>query len=302
MVKKILLIIGELLIVLISSFFLYYYYNLNYRGEGVEVEFTIKEGETTRIIATNLKKNNIISSALIFEIYVKTKGMLIQSGSYKISDQKNITEIAQILSDGKTTNDYVTIPEGWRVTQIDELLVENGIVKKGEFSKVAASLEGYLFPDSYKFEKESNPDEVKKRMTDNFWEKTKNLKITPGVVIIASIVEREAKFDEDRRKIAGVYLNRIELGMKLQADPTIQYAKGSWDPITVANYRNIISPYNTYLNEGLPPGPICNPGLKSISAVLNPEKNGYLFFFHKDDGHAVFSETLEEHESRLKGE
>lgn len=119
-------------------------------------------------------------------------------------------------------------------------------------------------------------------------------------VIIASIVEREAKFDEDRPKIARVYLNRLELGMKLEADPTVQYAKGSWDAIKLSDYQNVNSSYNTYLHAGLPPGPICNPGLESLQAVLSPDSNDYLYFFHKTDGHAVYSKTLEEHRSKLK--
>jgi UPF0755 protein len=113
-------------------------------------------------------------------------------------------------------------------------------------------------------------------------------------------VEREAKLDGDRPIIASVYLNRLAIGMKLQSDPTIQYGKGSWLPITQSDYKNFISPYNTYLYTGLPPTAICNPGLKSILAVVSPAKTNYYYFFSKSDGAAVFSQTYAEHLANLK--
>jgi len=205
------------------------------------------------------------------------------------------------MREGKVQEYLVTIPEGWRLTQIDEYLAEKKIIKAGELIKIASADEGYLFPDTYRLPLDIKPEEIRKMMIDNFNKKTSQYKIDSQTVILASIVEREAKFDEDRPKIAGLYLNRLEQNMKLEADPTVQYAKGSWDPITTADYKNVISPYNTYLFAGLPPGPICNPGLKSIEAVLYPQKDGFLYFFHKADGHAVYSATQQEHEAKLKG-
>ena len=205
-----------------------------------------------------------------------------------------------LFHEGKVIENLVRIPEGWRLTQIDAFLAEKGIIKKGELTKISSADEGYLFPDTYRFVLDVTPEEIRSMMIDNFNKKTDGLKISSQDIIIASIVEREAKFDEDRPKIAGIYLNRLAKGMKLEADPTVQYAKGSWEPITVSDYTSVQSPYNTYLHEGLPPGPICNPGLKSIEAVLHPEKSDYLYFFHQTDGHAVYSKTLEEHRAQLK--
>lgn len=300
MIKKIFLISLLILLLIVITILGYFYYALNHRSVGEEKEFIIQQGQSTQKIAQNLQNQSLISSALIFEIYTKMQGKLIQIGVYKISPEQNIKEILVILSEGKTSEDIVLIPEGWRVTQIDEYLANKGIINQGELTAIASADEGYLFPDTYRFLPKSDPQEIRKTMLDNFKKKTEGMEIKREAVILASIVEREAKFDEDRPKIAGVYLNRLEKQMKLEADPTVQYAKGSWAPITTADYRSVNSPYNTYLFVGLPPGPICNPGLKSIEAVLHPDKNGYLYFFQTKDGHTVFSATLEEHEAKLK--
>lgn len=267
---------------------------------GKDRQITIKQGEGTREIAENLKNQKLIGSAWVFNLVILAKHWYLQTGVYHITSDMRLMDIAQMLHEGKVEEYLVTIPEGWRVSQIDESLVEKGIIKKGELLKIASANEGYLFPDTYRFPLTIKPEEIKNLMLENFKKKTAGMKITSQTIILASIIEREAKFDEDRPKIAGVYLNRLDRGMKLEADPTIQYGKGSWDPISAADYKNFQSLYNTYLHNGLSPGPICNPGLKSIEAVLYPQKDGFLYFFHKSDGHAVYSATLEEHEKKLK--
>lgn len=298
--KKIIIIILAVFLTLVFSVFSYYSYTINHKSSGETKEFIVRQGQGTRQIAENLANEKIISSTLVFEIYAKLKGELIQVGVYKLSSSQSIKEILEILGSGKSSEYLVTIPEGWRVTQIDKELSQKGVITAGDLLKIASADEGYLFPDTYRLMPKTSAAEVRQMMLDNFQKKTEGLPITREKVILASIVEREAKFDEDRPKIAGVYLNRLDQGMKLEADPTVQYAKGSWEPIKTIDYHNVSSPYNTYLYPGLPPGPICNPGLASIEAVLNPPKNGWLYFFHKTDGHAVFSATLEEHEENLK--
>jgi len=275
-------------------------YEIFFRKAGKDIQFNISQGEGTRDIAQNLRKDKLIFSSLTFSMYVYQRHWYLQPGVYNISKNMTMLDMARLFHEGKFQDYLITIPEGWRLTQIDDYLAEKKIIKKGELTKIATADEGYLFPDTYRLSKEVNTTEIREEMIKNFNEKTADLKITPEVIILASIVEREAKFDEDRPKIAGVYLNRQEKGMKLEADPTIQYAKGSWEPITASDYKNVNSPYNTYLHEGLPPGPICNPGLKSIEAVLFPQKDGFLYFFHKADGHAVYSATAEEHKANLE--
>jgi UPF0755 protein len=262
--------------------------------------FTVDEGQGTRDIASNLKKENLISSPMLFSLYVYQRHWFLQPGVYAIGSSMSAAQIASLLHEGKVQEYVVTIPEGWRVTQIDEYLAKKGIIKKGELTQIASADEGYLFPNTYKFPLNVTAEEIRTAMIDNFNKKTAGMNLTSQDIIIASIVEREAKFDEDRPKIAGVYLNRLALKMKLEADPTIQYALGSWEPITVADYHSVQSPYNTYLHEGLPPGSICNPSLKSIEATIHPERDSYLYFFTKSDGHAVFSKTQQEQTENLK--
>lgn len=277
----------------------YFWFVLN-RPIGAAAQFSIRQGQGTRDIARELKNQKLISSPLTFSLYVYAKHWYLQSGVYTLEKGITLRDLARLFHEGKIKEYLVTIPEGWRVSQIDEELDKRKIIQKGEFLKVASASEGYLFPDTYRFSLNITPAEIKKELTDNFQKKTAGLNITPPIITLASVVEREAKFDEDRPKIAGVYLNRLEKGMRLEADPTIQYGKGSWLPISAADYKNFQSSYNTYLHDGLPPGPICNPGLKSIEAVLFPQKDGYLYFFHKADGHAVYSRTLEEHQANLQ--
>ena len=283
-----------------ASLALYVCWSIFLKKPSREISFSIKSGDSTPQIAKNLQKEHAINSPLLFSLYIYQRHWYLQEGVYKITTNMNMLGIAKIIKEGDAQEYLVTIPEGWRLTQIDELLSKRKIIKQGELIKVASSDEGYLFPDTYRFPLGITANGVRDAMIENFNKQIKGLNVTRNDLIIASIVEREAKFDEDRAQIAGVYWNRMDKGMRLDADPTIQYAKGSWEPITRSNYQNVDSSYNTYLHDGLPPGPICNPGLKSIEATLHPEKNGWLYFFHKDDGRAVYSETLEEHENNIQ--
>ena len=282
----------------ILGYFIYGFYRTP--AQDVEKVFIIKTGQSTHEIADNLKQESLIQSSSWFILYARLNRKNIQAGVYKLSSTMGIKRIYDVLTSNEASEYFITIPEGWRVTQIDKLLSDKKIINAGELTLFALSDEGYLFPDTYRFLPSSEASQIRQEMIDNFNKKVASLKPSRDTIILASIVEREAKFDEDRPKIAAVYLNRLAKGMKLEADPTVQYAKGSWDEIKVSDYRSVKSPYNTYLYAGLPPGPICNPGLKSIEAVLYPDKNDYLYFFHKSDGHAVYSATIEEHEVKLK--
>lgn len=203
----------------------------------------------------------------------------------------------------------VTIIEGWRREQIAALLAKNNIVDQEEFLAVTENLEGKLFPDTYRFFPNSKAEDVVKKFTDNFQEKTKDLgTISQDNLILASIIEREAGSNSERAKIAGVYLNRIRDGMMLEADPTVQYARDNnelskvnlikftfWQPITKDDTVLIDSNYNTYRVKGWPPAPIANPGLSSISAAVNPDHHPFYYFFHAEDSQIVFSRTLADH-------
>jgi len=273
------------------------YYNIKVPvGKSSENKFfEVKENESTFEIANNLKEKGFIRNPTVFAYLVKIKGVSLYPGLYYLRENMNLDEIVKPISTRDVQEYKITIPEGWRVTQIDEYLASKKIFSSGEFAKAAEGKEGYLFPDTYRVPIDINPSELVKKMSDNFSERTKDYKLSNSDIIIASIVEREAKKNEDRAKIAGVYLNRLNQNMYLGADPTIQYALGNWDPLSLADLK-INSLYNTYINKGLPPTPICNPGLASIKSVLSPEKNGWFYFFNLKDGTAIFSHDAAEHD------
>lgn len=283
-----------------SAFYLNRALTTPYSSDNSKKTFTFEKGSSSSQVAQKLRQENLIRSPLAFRIYLKIRSWQLIPGRYSLQASMTIPQIAGKLSSGEVEETKVTFIEGWRLTQMADKLQEKGLVKKDDFLKAAEGQEGYLFPDTYNFAMNTSADEIIKTMRTNFTRRTADLKITPETVILASIVEREAQKDEDRPIVAGVYANRLKTGMRLEADPTIQYAKGSWESITVSDYQNTQSPYNTYLHAGLPPGPICNPGLKSIQAAANPTPSEYFYFFHTKDGKTIYSKTLDEHNANKK--
>jgi len=216
--------------------------------------------------------------------------------------------------------DYaVTIVEGKRREEIAQQMAAAGICSYTDFMTASQNEEGYLFPDTYRFFKDTPAATVVKTLTDNFAKRTASLNPTEDDIILASIVEREAENDTDRPIIAGVYTNRLNSDMMLQSDPTVQYGKDSidnhsdlpnpvstpttasfkyWKPITQDDYHGVNSPYNTYLNTGLPPGPIANPGLASIKAAMNPASTPYYFFLYSKSGQLLLAKTYAQHQAQ----
>jgi len=227
----------------------------------------------------------------------------------------------QSISDQKGEEISVTIPEGYRREQIAALVEDKGITGADDFMTATSDDEGTLFPDTYRFFPSSTANEVRDRLRAVYGEKVAAIgTVDKDTLIIASIVEREARNDEERAMIAGLYWNRLKAGYSLGADPTVQYGKETlalneqlktattaakrgavirefafWQPITRADYTGVESPYNTYKIATLPPGPICNPGAASITAALHPKAHQYYYFFHTGDGQTIYSKTLEEH-------
>jgi UPF0755 protein len=220
-------------------------------------------------------------------------------------NERNIT-----IQEQKRKDISVTIVEGKRREEIAISLEAAGICAADTFLAATTELEGKLFPDTYRFFPNTPVSEVVATLTTTFAKRTRELAPTADDIILASIIEREARDDTERTTISGVYTNRLRRGMKLDADPTVQYARDTaeakqtrtftyWGTITRADYKGVISPYNTYLNVGLPPGPIANPGVKSVAAAQNPATHDYLYFAHRD-GKLLLSKTLTEHESKLR--
>jgi len=300
-----------------------------------ERTFIVESGETVTQVAYHLERVGLVADAELFRLLVQYLGVEgdIQAGVFSLRPNMTMEEIVRQLQHGRLPTVTVTVPEGWRAEQIAELLAEPQEMLKVTEAQAflqavlqgrsdydflsdrppgsPASLEGFLFPDTYQLPLETTPGRVIEIMLQN-WDRRipselRSQAAEQGLslyelVTLASIVEREAVLPEERPLIASVYLNRLEKGMYLQADPTVQYAKGYdqaterwWSPMKQEEASTVDSPYNTFLNPGLPPGPICNPGLASIKAVLDPASTDYLFFYHMGDGRHAFATTYEEH-------
>ncbi len=296
----ILLIIGIIILPLIGfGYYTYSAINTPVSQTEKSIDVDIAQGQTTAQIAQTLKDKGLIKSPLIFQWYSWYTKKTILPGVYLFKTTMNLKDIFEILSQGKVNEAKVTIPEGYRATQIAQLLQDAGLLTdQAEFIEKTQNLEGKLFPDTYRFQFKSSVDDIISTLTKNYSAQISGLNVTQDNLILASIVEREAKNDNDRGMIAGVYQNRLDINMKLDSDPTIQYALGNWNPLT-ADDLTIDSPYNTYLYKGLPPTPICNPGIKSIKAAVSPVKHDYYYFFNLKDGTTIYSSTLDEHNANL---
>lgn len=277
--------------------------------------FVIAKGESVNQTAADLKKDNLIRSEFFFKLYLKQSslGDKLQAGSFQLSPSMTSEEIAQTLS-ATPTDVRVTLLEGWREEEMAAKLNSQLGIDSAEFIK--KSKEGYMFPDTYLFPKDASVSYIVSTMEDNFDKKyTDNLKAqvkSKGLtesqgVILASIVEREARSDEARKMVASILLKRLKIGMALNADAAIQYALGFqkgenswWKRSLGKDDLKINSPYNTYTNPGLPPGPICNPSLSSLEAVASADSfTPYLYYYHDLKGNSHYAKTLEEHNQNV---
>lgn len=287
---------------------------VNLKDETSQI-FTIAKGENIRQVANRLENEGLIRDSLAFFILVKLERVEknIQAGDFRISPSMNSQEIIEELQHG-TLDVWVTIPEGWRSEEIALKLAQEMGIPEQEFLKYAQ--EGYMFPDTYLFPKNSTASEAAQIMIDNFSRKiditlreemiNKNLDMD-RILTIASLVEREAKFAEDRPKVASVIYNRLNQGMKLDIDATVQYALGYqpetktwWKKDLTFDDLKIQSLYNTYINNSLPPGPIANPGLSSIQAAINPDQTNYLYYVSDEEGRIHLGETFEQHQQNIE--
>lgn len=301
-------------------------------GDEREVPFVVESSEGVGTVAYNLERLGLVADGEVFRRVVQYNEADgdIEAGVYTLKAGMTMEQIMRQLQHGRLPSVAVTLPEGWRVEEMAAQLETLGVitpalsfveaVNRGagapEYMRVRpggapGGLEGFLFPDTYQMPRDAAPERVIEIMLQN-WDryvpeelraKAAERKLTLyEVVTLASIVEREAVVASERPLIAGVYLNRLKQGMYLQADPTVQYAKGYnpatkkwWNPTLQEESQTVQSPYNTYLRGGLPPGPICNPGQASIKAVLAPQPSEFLFFYAKGDGSHAFAKTYEEH-------
>ena len=294
------------------------------KAQASEVDFKVAAGDGLRVITANLKQSEIVPNDVYFVLYLKLSGLsgTIQAGDYHLSASMTPLTIADILTKGRVASRTITIPEGWTVDQIGTYLEKQNVATKEEFTEATkksynydflkdkpadVGLEGFLFPDTYQVSVTASSDEIVKMMLDNF-----GRRVTPDmraaaqgsgynlyqIVTLASIVEKEVSKPEDRKVVAGIFFNRLSRGMQLQSDVTLQYALQTDQKTFSDAETKFVSPYNTYYVSGLPKGPISNPGLESINAVLYPETTDFLYFLAAD-GTTYYAKTLAEHEQNV---
>ena len=276
--------------------------------------FSINTGETPSEIASRLSAERLIRSKTVFYLYIKFNGIdsKIQAGDFTLTRSMSLPEVAHQLTIG-TMDVKVTTLEGWRDEEIAAKLSETIGISEEDF--LANAKEGYMFPDTYELPKNSSAAAVaalfRKTFDDRVTQTMRDAIIKQGrtlndVVTLASLLEREGRSDTDRPMIAGILLKRIAAGMPLQVDATLQFALGYqanehtwWKKDLTDADKEINSPYNTYKNPGLPPGPIANPGLSSLNAAIYPTDSPYLYYLHDPQGQVHYAKTLEEHNANV---
>ena len=280
--------------------------------------FLVPYGASFRQVANQLQEQGFISNRYLFMLWGKLLGYSkkIKSGEYRISSAMPPVNILAVLAKGVVVTHTVTIPEGYTMRQIAAVLSEKGIVSAKEFLRVCSdpkvvagyglegeTLEGYLYPDSYQFSRGLSAKKVVDVMVNRFLEmvspyldriKEKGMSLRE-VITLASIVDKETGLAKERPLIASVFLNRLKKGMRLESDPTVIYGIENFNGNLTRKDLERRTPYNTYVIKGLPPGPIANPGIESIRAVLYPAPSSYLYFVSRNDGSHYFSSNLAEH-------
>lgn len=281
------------------------------------ISFIIVKGDTVASISKKLANQGLIRSALSLRVLYKFEGnnQSIQPGTYKIAASMTPKVVLNTLF-SESQDAWITLKEGLRAEEMADEIASglHSTFSKEEFILLAKPVEGKLFPDTYLLSKDMDAKAVFSKLTSTFEEKYAKAVETdgPGVlpknqtIILASLVEREGRGEKDTRMVAGILKNRIDAGMPLQVDATLQYAKGydqvkkSWWGIPKASDKESESPYNTYKNTGLPPGAICNPGLISLEAALKPTSSEYLYYLHDTQGVPHYAKTYEEHQKNIE--
>jgi UPF0755 protein len=278
---------------------------------------SVAPGEAFRTTTAHLQAAGVVRHAWVLRLWGRWRRQdrLVRSGDYRFDQPLAPTEVLAVLRSPTAALHRVTIPEGSTLEQIAALLANAGFGAADQFLCLArdpifllsmdvpaSGLEGYLFPDTYAFAWSTPPDRILAAMVERFREQTaalQGIRIDAGMseedmVVLGSIIEKETGVAEERALVSAVFHNRLQIGMPLQSDPTAMYGRDIHGAPTAADMA-VDTPYNTYLHPGLPPGPICNPGVASMQAALTPAKVPYLYFVSRKDGTHAFSRSLEEH-------
>ncbi|MDD9301175.1 MAG: endolytic transglycosylase MltG [Desulfobacter sp.] len=292
--------------------------------KGQTIVFTIPQGQTLATIARNLEKDQVITNALKFKLYARYKkaATRIKAGEYQLSSAMSPHQIMAALTSGRVRLYRFTVPEGLNMDETARLAQKAGLCSEQRFlalcrnpnlvkamSPTAHTLEGYLYPDTYFFPKNTPCQKVIKKMTQTFtrvftpqWEtRARQTGFTVHeIVTLASIIEKETGNAAERPLIASVFHNRLKKRMRLESDPTVIYGVDDYHGRIRYRHLRRVTPYNTYQIKGLPLGPIANPGALALEAALYPAKSDYLFFVSKNDTTHQFSKTLKDHNRAVK--
>lgn len=318
------------ILIFIFLFFSTFLFQVNHRFNPKEVIFKIGLNEATTYISYNLKRHGIVSNIIGFRLFAKLFRIenKFHAGEYKLSAGMNLLTILNTLQEkgalSLTSGTPVTIPEGFSIIEIAEILEQKGVCSSNDFKKLALygkasdvaqkydfvqqipidSLEGYLFPDTYILPQNASANIVLDIMLRRFAKAIKRYRkeITSNdlslhqLITLASLVEKEAVLPEEREIISGIFRQRLKYRMYLGSCPTVKYAMGKPRlPYLLYKHLDTWHPYNTYRHTGLPPGPIASPGIASIKAAIRPEQTKYLYFVSKGDGSHIFTESHEKH-------
>ncbi len=331
--KKLWLIFLTVLLVILLVFGYFLFVNNGTSADRITSEedqtvlINIDSGDGVTVVAQKLYEKGLIESKLIFYWQLASDGLWgkIRPGEYYLAKSTDFNDLMNYLTTGTLQQIKITIPEGWSLERIDQNLARKGHLKKGQFieevekesyrkqfsflpQKKDSSLEGYLFPDSYFLTPLFEPSQLVEKMLVTFetkvYNELKNEKLPAGLdnfqetITLASIVEKEAQTNKDRRLVAGIFLKRLRNDKKLQACSTVNYLLDETKAVLKESDLRISSPYNTYQVEGLPPASICNPSLESIKAVYNPASSPYWYFLSDPSGNLYYSKTNQEHEAK----
>ena len=307
------------LLILIAAVAFVYLFYVPF-GPHAETFVEIAPGTSSTAIASQLAQAGIIRSQYSFDLLRATKTGTLKAGEYRFDHPAPVSDVYARLLKGDVYTVTVSIPEGFNIFDVAQAVESAGLSTKDAFlaaerqhtelisaySPHATSLEGYLFPDTYRFSRHATPEQMLSAMVRRFRTQAAALGLDPAhaanTITLASIVEKEVRDPAERPLVAGVFVNRLAQNIPLATDPTVIYAA-----LLDNRYRGTIyasdllsgSPYNTYKHLGLPPGPICNPGVAALRAAISPAKTDYLYFVSDANGHSRFSATLKEHTANV---
>lgn len=328
--KRLIIPLAIILALIIVGLGAFSWWNENLTAPSVndkEIRFVIPKGRSATQIGEKLADEGLVKNPLAFKIYVQVTGKAkkVQAGEYTLSPNFSLIEVVDKLTSGPEEL-WVTVPEGLRREEIVDRFIEGldvnlsqAAVFRQEFLEESEGFEGFLFPDTYLFPNDAQASMVVSKLRQTFEEKTEPLRDDIArsgysqnqLVTLASIIERETKTEEERPIVAGILLKRLESGVPLQVDASVQYAVASdrcsvdsvqcdWWPVILRSDLEISSQYNSYKFNGFPPAPIANPGLTSLSAAVNPQGSEYWYYIHDPEGNIHYAGTLSEHNQNVR--